>query len=390
MNLPLCFVWVLLFCASHAIPSLALAQEKVRFPIGASSKTFSYGPLWLGQKLGYFEREGLDVQIVVMRGTPITIQALATESIYVANVGTDGVIGAVDKGLDLAMVGSLLNNLSMSLVAAKPYKTFDDLRGKTIGSQTITTGTGFAMRLVLRAHGLEYPRDYQILNVGGVTDRYIALQSGQIAATPLSVPLDIAAKQQGFNVLGYFADDVPNYFLNPYTVKRSWAEKNRPLVVRYMKAIVQTHRWLFDNRDAACGYLSKEMSMTVENCRIAWEYSVKNYVWDRNAELNLDGVRTMIKIVAEIAGQKEPLATAGEVYRSELPEAGVRGVGEEVSGEEEEVSDEDAIMDRLLDVTALLGRRTNRSAGEVSLPHRRIFQDFELRAAVGGGEDGVF
>ena len=103
---------------------------------------------------------------------------LATESIYVANVGTDGVIGAVDKGLDLAMIGSLLNNLSMSLVAAKPYKTFDDLRGKTIGSQTITTGTGFAMRLVLRAHGLEYPRDYQILNVGGVTDRYVALQSG--------------------------------------------------------------------------------------------------------------------------------------------------------------------------------------------------------------------
>jgi ABC-type nitrate/sulfonate/bicarbonate transport system substrate-binding protein len=284
------------------------AQEKVRFPIGAPSKTFSYGPLWLAQKLGFYEREGLDVQIVVMRGTPITIQALATESIYVANAGTDGVIGAVDRGLDLAMVGSLLNNLSMSLVAAKPYKTFEDLRGKTIGSQTITTGTGFALRLVLRAHGLEYPRDYQILNIGGVSDRYVALQAGQIAATPLSVPLDITAKQLGFNVLSYFADDLPNYFLNPYIVKRSWAEKNRPLVVRFMKAIAVAHRWLFDNRDAACGYLSKEMSVTAENCRVAWEYSVKNRVWDRNAELSLDGVRTMIKIVAEINNQKEPLA----------------------------------------------------------------------------------
>ena len=284
------------------------AQDRFRFPIGASSKTFSYGPLWLGQKLGYFEREGLEVQIVVMRGTPITLQALATESIYAANAGTDGVITAIDKGLDFAMVGSLLNNLSMSLVAAKPYKTFDDLRGKIIGSQTLTTGTGFALRLVLRAHGLEYPRDYQILNVGGVTDRYLALQSGQIAATPLSVPLDNAAKQQGFNVIGYFADDLPSYFFNPYIVKRSWAEKNRPLVVRYMKAIAQTHRWLFDNRDPACGYLTKEMSMTVDNCRIAWEYSVKNRVWDRNADLNVEGVRTMIKIVAEINGQKEPLA----------------------------------------------------------------------------------
>jgi len=295
------------FLVAITLAAPALAQDRVRFPIGASSKTFSYGPLWLAQKLGYFEREGLDVQIVVMRGTPITLQALATESIYVANAGTDGVMAAVDKGLDLAMVGSLLNNLSMSLVAAKPYRTFDDLRGKTIGSQTITTGTGFALRLVLRAHGLEYPRDYQILNIGGVTDRYIALQSGQIAATPLSVPLDNDAKQKGFNVIGYFADDVPNYFLNPYIVKRSWAEKNRPLVVRYMRAIAHTHRWLFDNRDPACAHLSTVMSMTVENCRIAWEYSVKNRVWDRNAEISLDGVRTMIKIVAEINGQKEPL-----------------------------------------------------------------------------------
>ena len=296
------FIVALIFAAP------VTAQEKVRLPIGASSKTFSYGPLWLAQKMGFFEREGLDVQIVVMRGTPITIQALATESIYVANAGTDGIISAVDRGLDLAMVGSLLNNLSMSLVAAKPYKSFDDLRGKTIGSQTITTGTGFALRLVLRAHGMEYPRDYQILNIGGVSDRYVALQSGQIAATPLSVPLDITAKQKGFNVVGYFADDLPNYFLNPYTVKRSWAEKNRPVVVRFMKAMAQTHRWLFDNREASCAYLSKEMAMSAENCQVAWDYSVKNRVWDRNAELNLDGVRTMIKIVAEINGQKDALA----------------------------------------------------------------------------------
>jgi ABC-type nitrate/sulfonate/bicarbonate transport system substrate-binding protein len=303
---------ILILVIALRVAAPGAAQEKVRFPVGASSKAFGYGPLWLAQKMGFYEREGLDVQLVVMRGTPITIQALTTESIYVANAGTDGIIGAVDRGLDLAMIGSLLNNLSMSLVAAKPYKTFEDLRGKTIGSQTITTGTGFALRLVLRAHGLEYPRDYQILNVGGVSDRYVALQSGQIAATPLSVPLDISAKQQGFNVLGYFADDVPNYFLNPYTVKRSWAEKNRPLVVRFMKAMAQTHRWLFDNRDGACGYLTKEMSITMENCRFAWDYSVKNYVWDRNAELSLDGVRTMIKIVAEINNQKEPLAPAAK------------------------------------------------------------------------------
>ena len=41
----------------------ALAQEKVRFPIGASSKTFSYGPLWLGQKLGWDKAPGAQFSI---------------------------------------------------------------------------------------------------------------------------------------------------------------------------------------------------------------------------------------------------------------------------------------------------------------------------------------
>ena len=86
------------------------------------------------------------------------------------------------------------------MIGGKPYKTYEDLRGTTIGTQTMTSGTGFALRLVLKVHGLEYPRDYPMLNIGGVTDRYLALKSGQISSTPLSVPLDIAAKQQGFNV----------------------------------------------------------------------------------------------------------------------------------------------------------------------------------------------
>ena len=48
------------------------AQEKVRFPIGESSKTLSYGPLWVAAKMGFFEREGLDVPIITMRGSPLT------------------------------------------------------------------------------------------------------------------------------------------------------------------------------------------------------------------------------------------------------------------------------------------------------------------------------
>jgi ABC-type nitrate/sulfonate/bicarbonate transport system substrate-binding protein len=283
------------------------AQEKTRFPIGESSKTLSYGPLWIAAKMGFFEKEGLEVPIVTMRGSPLTIQALTADSIYSANATVDTLISAYEKGADITMIGGLINGLGLSMIGGKSYKTYTDLRGTTIGTQTLTSGTGFALRLVLKVHGLEYPRDYALLNIGGASDRYQALTSGQISSAPVGVPLDLVAKQQGFNIIGYFADDQPNFQFNVYIVKRSWAEKNRQLVVRFMKAMVSTMRWMMDNRDAACGYLSKEMVISLDHCRYASEYNWKNRIWDRNADLNVEGVRTLIKITAEQGILKEPL-----------------------------------------------------------------------------------
>jgi len=284
-----------------------LAQEKVRFPIGESSKTLSYGPLWVAQKMGYFEREGLDVPIITMRGSPLTIQALTADSIYVANATVDTLINAYERGADITMIGGLINGLGLSMIGAKQYKTYGDLRGTTIGSQTLTSGTGFALRLVMKVHGLEYPRDYKLLNIGSAPDRFRALAAGQISSAPVGVPLDLVAKQQGFNVIGYFADDQPNFQFNVYIVKRSWAEKNRTLVVRFMKAMVATMRWMADNRDAACAYLTKEMSIGMEDCRYAYDYNWKNRIWDRNADLNVEGVRTIINLTADQGVLKEPL-----------------------------------------------------------------------------------
>ena len=126
---------VLIFVVGLASP--CLAQEKVKFPIGESSKTLSYGPLWVAAKMGFFEREGLDVPIITMRGSPLTIQALTADSIYVANATVDTLISAYERGADITMIGGLINGLGLSMIGGKQYKTYADLRGTTIGTQTL-------------------------------------------------------------------------------------------------------------------------------------------------------------------------------------------------------------------------------------------------------------
>ncbi len=48
--------------------SSALGQEKPKIFLGASSKTLGYSPLWVASKKGFFDKQGLDVQLVLLRG----------------------------------------------------------------------------------------------------------------------------------------------------------------------------------------------------------------------------------------------------------------------------------------------------------------------------------
>jgi ABC-type nitrate/sulfonate/bicarbonate transport system substrate-binding protein len=229
------FLVLLLFCAPAA------AQERPKVFLGASSKTLGYSPLWVGAKRGFFEQQGLDVQLVLLRGVPMTLQALAAGSLQIGSRGPEPYIEATERGLDFAIAGGIVNGMAQVLIAGKSFKTVEDLRGGTIGASSLTSATVTALKEALKQKGLEYPRDYKILIVaGGSASNLQALQSGQISATTVAVPLNYAAEELGFNALGRLLDAVPNFQAASLAIRSSWAGKNQPVMIRFMKAMVQS------------------------------------------------------------------------------------------------------------------------------------------------------
>src|SRR5258706_15378466 len=179
----------------------AAAQERAKVYLGASSKTLGYSPLWVGAKKGFFEQQGLDVQLVLLRGVPMTLQALAAGSLNIGSGGPESYIEASERGLDFVVIGGIINGMAQFLVAGKNYKSYEDLRGTTFGASSLSGGIITALKEALRIKGLEYPRDYKLLIVaGGSSANLAALQSGQIAATTVAVPLNYAAEESGLNI----------------------------------------------------------------------------------------------------------------------------------------------------------------------------------------------
>ena len=298
------------------------AQERVKLRISSATKTFGYGPLWVASQKGFFERQGLDVELVVIRASDVGIQALAGGSLEIAGSASDAPIAAIEKGLDLVIVGGIINGLSQSIMAAKKFKTYADLRGATFGAISLTSGVTFALRQVLKAKGLEYPRDYKLLVIGGTPQTYAALLSGQIDAAALSLPVNYAAEEHGFNEIGRFIDVIPNYQLAALSTKRSWAEKNRPVLVRVMKAMAETMHWLYRNKEAGADLLAKEMKLTPEHARRGWDFYTSTRTWDPNGDVNLDGLQIVTQIYWEQTQSKGPVPKPAKyVDQSYLREA---------------------------------------------------------------------
>lgn len=132
------------------------------------------------------------------------------------------------------------------------------------------------------------------------------MATGQIDAAALSLPLNYAAEELGFSEVGRFIEVIPNYQLAALSLKRSWAEKNRAVVVRFMKAMALTMRWLYQNREPAIDFLAKEMNLKREHAQKGWEFYTGNHIWHPDGDVNVEGLKSAIQIFQEVSGAKGP------------------------------------------------------------------------------------
>lgn len=286
--------------------SSAGVAEKFQIPVAASSRVLGHAPLWVADKQGFFEREGLRVEVSVMRGTSPCLRALVAKSIHAALAGNDGVIALVEKGIDdLAIIAGGSKSTHM-IIGKKHIKKYEDLRGATIGVSTLTSGTASLLRRVLKANGLEYPKDYSLVNVGG-GPALIAIASGNVAAGILSVPLNFRAQQLGLSVIGKVTDVFPDYLLSSFSVRRRWAQEHRAEVIKFLKALLKAHKWLEENRDDGAAFLANELRLKPVLARRGLDYYLDHRAWEPDLGVNLDGLKAFLDVYQERADAAGPL-----------------------------------------------------------------------------------
>ena len=135
----------------------------------------------------------------------------------------------------------------------------------------------------------------------------MAVTRGQVQAAALGVPLNFVAAEQGFHPVGRIIDIIPSYQFGAFTVSRPVAEKNRPLMIRFMRAMIAVHRWFYANKEAAVAFMAKELDLTPDHARRGWEYYVENKIWPMDASVNVEGMSVATQIYWEASQSKGPV-----------------------------------------------------------------------------------
>lgn len=141
----------------------------------------------LAVELGYFAREGVDVELVRVQQTPSAIAAIASGEGEMANVGLDALIQLVATGTtDLKAVVSPNKSLPYLIAARDAIATPADLAGKSFGIGRPGSLDHSLSSRVLAADGVDLD-SIDFVAIGQPDIRIQALAAGQIDATTVSI-----------------------------------------------------------------------------------------------------------------------------------------------------------------------------------------------------------
>jgi ABC-type nitrate/sulfonate/bicarbonate transport system substrate-binding protein len=283
------------------------------FSVGTVSSTFFNMPLWIAQERGFLRDENLEVSLAIF-GNASQIPPLL-DGTYHAVIGSPELaMQNAAAGGPLRIVAGNAGAMVHSLIARAPFTRIEDLRGRTIGIINQKEGTFFALRVMMAAHGLNFPGDYQVKETGGVPPRHKALLAGEIDAGLQSVPWNYVAEDEGMNNLGEVAGYVPDWQFVTLNANREWAQANRDRTVRFLRALLRGTAWLYANRAGAAEIAARRLPSPLGHAERAWDYFTGSGALTRDMAVNAKGLARVIATQKEAGLLPQDAPDAPEFY----------------------------------------------------------------------------
>ncbi|MGH7767937.1 MAG: ABC transporter substrate-binding protein [Candidatus Binatia bacterium] len=299
------------FCARDGT-----AAEK--FYISIPGPTLSYTHLYYGQEKGFFVEQGLDLQVLVVRGI-IGISSLMSGEIDATCHAGSGFAAAL-RGLPVKVISVSHDRPVHELIVAPSIATGADLKGKPIAVGSLEGTAAVITRRVLQAKGLDPAKDVTLLSMD-TTVRLQSLFTGKVAGAMMTPPATYLALDQGYRVLARGKDHL-RYLQTGVVTTDANIKQKRERIVRFLRGWNRALKFYQDNPETMIPYIQKKLGVKdLQLARRMYNEDVETLLL--TGRLTPEAEREILETGREALRIKEPVA-ADKIFDFSMADAALK------------------------------------------------------------------
>ena len=242
-------------CALFVGTVLVTCAEARRVAVGVPVLDVTQSALYVARDRGYFQKEGLEVELILMRGG-VANQALIAGNVEFTTVPTAGLQAAL-QGAPLKVVLSTFHKPMFWLYSRPEIRSVKDLHSKKVAVSSLGAAGDSALRELIKKNGMDENRDVVILAIGTTATRLGALTSGVVDAAMMTFPHNITAADSGFRELvSFIASDIIQ-LQGAIVTREALLNTESGVVEKFLRATIKGIIYFSINRGGAVSILAR-------------------------------------------------------------------------------------------------------------------------------------
>src|SRR3990170_8182535 len=236
-RIAICGAMISALCFSSTL----LAQEKKldKLRVGGGSASATQMSLWLAKEGNYYEKHGLNVEVISIPGSSLAIQAMLSGELPIIQAGAAGPIQANLSGTDTVIIATVAKKFTWWIFSQPNINRMEDLKGKVFGTTRFGTQSDLASRIALRRYGIDPERDITMVQTGGPAETVAAILAGKIHAAAISPPATLQARRVKLKELLDLSKLDVEYHVNGLVTTRRFIKSNEDVVRRFLSAYIE-------------------------------------------------------------------------------------------------------------------------------------------------------
>jgi NitT/TauT family transport system substrate-binding protein len=292
------FILLAVLVSDHLLVHAAAPLVRVLATTGSASER--EGALYVAQDQGFFRRYGVDLTLVQARNGPVGMAALSSGESFMHWGSVSGAnLGAISEGADLVFVAGFINRLTGVFAANPKIRSPTDLRGKSLGVNSLSGGTWIFTMLTLDHWGLSPERDkIQMRGLGDSSIVSQALLAGNVDAAYLSYSFAKVVENKGFRVLADLQKLPIAYQGTGIITRRSTIASSAATLENVIRGLLDGVSFIRnpENKSQVVRSLAKGLRLKrIEDAEEGYQSMLGLY--ERKIFPSVDGVRNVIRLL---------------------------------------------------------------------------------------------